>query len=281
MNFSDLSTGIAQGRIVPILGPGALQGARHPQTGEPIPADSNSLILAMNNGKPMAPKLMYEFPRAAMNQELKRGRKFIQQFLTRLYQETAWSVPPLYHWLAGLNLPYVIDLNRDSLLQQLYASRPHTLIFGVARLGGTEYRFKLFDHDGQSYREIQLEQADTKKPVLFKPLGSPIPEAHYIASDADYVDYLTELMGGFAIPAFIKEYRQGKQYALLGLPLGRDTERMMLTELIFAAGTPAAYALMPQATDKEKRFCKRQGIEILAAGIDEWLAAAMPQKVAA
>ena len=49
-------------------------------TGEPIPADSDSLIYAMNDGKPMAPKLMYEFPRAAMNIEVKRGRTTVTKF---------------------------------------------------------------------------------------------------------------------------------------------------------------------------------------------------------
>jgi len=35
--------------------------------GRPIPADSDSLIIAMNDGKPMAPKLMCEFPHAALS----------------------------------------------------------------------------------------------------------------------------------------------------------------------------------------------------------------------
>ena len=41
-----------------------------------IPADSESLIYAMNDGKPMAPRLMYEFPRAAMNLENKKSLEF-------------------------------------------------------------------------------------------------------------------------------------------------------------------------------------------------------------
>ncbi|HKI75113.1 MAG TPA: SIR2 family protein, partial [Pseudomonadales bacterium] len=66
-----LISGIKDGSIVPYLGAGALQGSVSVNGGDPIPADSDSLIHAMNNGSPMAPKLMYEFPRAAMNLELK------------------------------------------------------------------------------------------------------------------------------------------------------------------------------------------------------------------
>ncbi|PVV17411.1 MAG: SIR2 family protein, partial [gamma proteobacterium symbiont of Ctena orbiculata] len=60
MNFQALKAGVASGDIVPYLGAGALKGSSHSETGEPIPADSESLILAMNGGKPMAPRLMYE-----------------------------------------------------------------------------------------------------------------------------------------------------------------------------------------------------------------------------
>ena len=39
---------------------------------------------------------------------------------------------------------------------------------------------------------------------------------------------MTELMGGFAIPRFLKVQRRGKRYLLLGLRLNRDTERIVL-----------------------------------------------------
>ena len=74
--FSEILNGLYENKVVPYLGSGALFDATNKLTGAAMPADSDSLILAMNNGKPMAPKLMYEFPRAAMNQELKRRQKF-------------------------------------------------------------------------------------------------------------------------------------------------------------------------------------------------------------
>ena len=59
--------GLTDGSIVPYLGPGVLADVTSKLDGRPIPATGEQLILAMNNGQPMAPKLMYEFPRAAMN----------------------------------------------------------------------------------------------------------------------------------------------------------------------------------------------------------------------
>jgi hypothetical protein len=262
-----LIAGLKDGSIVPYLGPKVLADVKNTITGEAIPADSDSLILAMNGGKPMAPKLMYEFPRAAMNVELKRGRSAVNKFLTRTYGETNWTRSRAHDWLKAIKPPYVIDINRDTQLQDSYADTPHTLVMGVSRIGGTHFRYKLFAWDGSAY--AKTETLDMGKPVLFKPMGTPKPEANYIASDADYVDYITELMGGLAIPVEIKAYRKDRQYLLLGMRLNRDTERMVLSDMIYSAATPAGWALIPEPTDKERRFCKKLGLEIVAAEVSD------------
>ncbi len=269
-----LIAGITDGSIVPYIGPGVLADVKNAATGAPIPADSDSLIYAMNDGKPMAPKLMYEFPRAAMNVELKRGRTAVTKFLTRTYGETAWTRGAFHDWLKDIAPPYVIDINRDTQLQDSYADAPHTLIVGIARIGGTDYRYKLYRWDGQAYSRV--ESIDTTLPVLFKPMGTPRPEPVYIASDADYVDFITELMGGFSIPPEIKQLRQGKQYLLMGMRLNRDTERMVMADMIFSAAKPAGWVFIAEPTAKERRFCARIGLEIIEADVFEFIGAAQP-----
>ena len=273
---NDLIEGIKNNNIVPYIGAGALAGSVQTESGEPIPADSNSLILAMNNGKPMAPRLMYEFARAAMDLELKRGRTAVNKFLDTTYGDTTWTRAPFHDWLATIKPDYVIDINRDRQLQDSYSDTPHTLIRGISRIAGTNYRFKIHHYDGSQYseKEIDQQQVDTSLPVLFKPMGSPVPDASYIASDADYVDYITELMGGFAIPDFIKQYRKGKQYLFIGLRMTRDTERMVLSDMTYAAAEPRGWALIPEPTEKEIRFCKRLQIEIIEANVNDLLSTA-------
>lgn len=106
-------------------------------------------------------------------------------------------------------------------------------------------------------------------------MGSPKPEPNFIASDADYVDYITELMGGFAIPDFLKEYRKGKQYLLIGMPLNRDSERMVMSDIVYGAAEQKGWVLNKNPTDKERRFCKKIGLEIIDADIEELLTAAI------
>ena len=269
-----LLAGLKDGSIVPYLGPGVLADVKNPATGAAIPADSNSLILAMNDGKPMAPKLMYEFPRAAMNVELKRGRSTVTKFLTRVYGETQWSRAALHDWLKAISPAYVIDINRDTQLQDSYASQPHNLIVGIARIGGTDFRYKIYHWDGASYTLVP--SIDTTQPILFKPMGTPRPEAVYIASDADYVDFITELMGGFSIPPEVKALRKGKQYLLMGMRLNRDTERMVMADMIYSAAEPAGWIFIKEPTDKERRYCQKIGLEIIDAGIFEFFGVSAP-----
>jgi len=271
---TQLVSGLKDGSIVPYLGPGVLADVVSTATGEAMPATSEQLILALNGGKPMAHKLMYEFSRAAMNIELKRGRTAITRFLNTTYGDRAWSRSALHDWLQAIRPPYVIDINRDTQLLDSYADIPHLLILGCARITGNAYRFNLHAFDGESYATITPEQADTSLPILFKPMGAPRPEPSYIASDADYVDFITELMGGFAVPAFVKMYRRDKRYLLLGLRLNRDTERMVLSDLIYGAAQPAGWALIEEPTDKERRFLDKLGIELIEESLHDLMAEA-------
>ncbi|MFI3189340.1 hypothetical protein BCS42_09755 [Crenothrix sp. D3] len=265
--FSEILEGLYDNTIVPYLGSGVLFDAKNKQTGAPMPADSNSLILAMNNGNPMAPKLMYEFPRAAMNLELKRGRNFLGQFLTKLYGETEWTRAAVHDWLAEWRPDYVIDINRDSQLQDSYSDEEHFLIVGAARITASNFRFNCYHYDGKEYFAITQEQLDPTFPILFKPMGTAKPEPSFIASDADYVDYITELMGGFAIPDVLKAYRKDKRYLLIGMPLNRDSERMVMSDITYDAKQPRGWVLNKNPTPKEVCYCKKIGLEIVNADV--------------
>jgi hypothetical protein len=269
--LNQLLADLKNGSLVPYLGPGVLADVRNVASGAPIPATSDELILALNGGKPMSPKLMYEFPRAAMNVELKRGRAAVTKFLDATYGKTPWTRGAIHEWIKALRPAYVIDINRDSQLLDSYAGVAHLLILGCARIGGTDYRFKLFASDGPTYRPIRPEHADLALPILFKPMGAPRPESSYIASDADYVDYITELMGGFAVPVFVKQLRRDKRYLFLGMRFNRDSERMVMSDIIYGAARPAGLALIESPTDKERRFLGRMGIEIVEADCMEML----------
>lgn len=270
--LQQLANKLINKEVIPYLGPGALADVVEVGTQRPIPAENESLILAITGGKPLSSRLMYEFSRAAMDQELKRGRASVIKALNAIYAHKTWTRGALHDWIARILPPYVIDINRDSQLQLSYSTVPHLLIRGIARIAGTQFRFRLDYFNGEHYQEVTQENAPQNVPILFKPMGSPLPNPIYIASDADYVDYLTELMGGFAIPSFLKTYRKQRQYLFLGMRFTRDTERMVLSDIIYDAADPAGWALIPDPTPKERRFCASKKIDLLEASLQEFLA---------
>jgi hypothetical protein len=80
-------------------------------------------------------------------------------------------------------------------------------------------------------------------------------------------------MGSFAIPDFLKEYRKGKQYLFIGVPLNRDSERMVMSDIIYGAAEHKGWVLNKNPTAKEQRYCKKIGLEIVNAGVEDLLAA--------
>jgi len=272
LQLAEIIEGLHIGEIVPYLGPGVLSDVQYAADGRTLLGEGEPLILAMNGGRPLNSRLMTDFGRAAMSLELSKGRKFLTNFLQKTYG-SSYAGGAVHEWLTSLSLPYVIDTNRDVRLQDLWAGRPHTLVVGIARLTASWNRFRLWESDGTSYREVAPEAVNNQLPVLFKPLGTPRPTPTFVASDADYVDYITELMGGFAIPGFLKEYRPGKRYLVLGLRLTRDTQRMILSDMIVDAASPAGWVLIPEPTAKERRYCASKDLEIIECGIPELLAA--------
>ena len=200
VQLEEILEGVRPGRSCLYLGPGVLADVTSAADGRPIPAGDEALILALNGGQPLNRKLMEEFPRAAMHLELKKGRKFLDELPDEPLRRDALDRGAVHEWLAALRLPYVIDTNRDLRLQDLYSTRPHTLVAGTP---GPPGAIPLPPLGARRLRipRGQLDEVNPALPVLFKPLGTPRPEPTYIASDADFVDYITELMGGFAVPA--------------------------------------------------------------------------------
>lgn len=54
-------------------------------------------------------------------------------------------------------------------------------------------------------------------------------------------------------------------YRPLGMRLNRDTERMVLADMIYGAASPAGWVLLENPTDNERRSLKKLEIGLLEA----------------
>ncbi len=254
---------------VPYFGLGIFEGTKTKE-GEQMPFDSDSMILTLNNGRPMSQRLMFEYSRAAMHLEERRGVDYLRQLVNHVYTKE-YAPTPLHKAVLNMMPRYIIDTNRDPKLQELLAFEPHCLILGKSRITAEKDRFELYEYDveNKKYFLVEEEALDDAKKILFKPMGSTLPEPTFVISDADYVDWLTEAMGGFAMPPAIKSYRKAKKYLFLGTSFDRDTDRMVANELtMYLEG---GYVITDKALGKkEKKFIEKHNLEVLEMSLEEF-----------
>jgi hypothetical protein len=255
---------------VPYFGLGIFKGVTT-KDGEEMPYDSDSMILKMNNGRPMSERLMFEYSRAAMHLEQRRGVEYINQLMNHIYTKD-FDATPLQKAIVDMLPRYIIDTNRDSKIQELLAYEPHCLILGKSRIMADKNRYETYEYDveNKKYFLVEDEVLDNAEKILFKPMGSPIPEPTFIISDADYVDWLTEAMGGFALPPILKTYRKTKKYLFLGTSFDRDTDRMVANELTL--DLEGGYVITDKELGKkEKKFIEKHNLEVLDMSLEDFI----------
>lgn len=254
---------------VPYFGLGIFAGTKTKE-GEQMPYDSDSMILMMNNGRAMSERLMFEYSRAAMHLEQRRGVEYMMQLMNHIYTKD-FAPTPLHKAVLDMQPRYIIDTNRDTKLQEILAFEPHCLIIGKSRIMAEKDRFEIYEYDveNKKYFLVEEEALDDAKKILFKPMGSPLPEPSFVISDADYVDWLTEAMGGFAVPTVLKSYRKAKKYLFLGTYFDRDTDRMVANELTM--GLEGGYVITDKELGKkEKKFIEKHNLEVLDMSLEEF-----------
>ncbi|MBN2768672.1 MAG: SIR2 family protein [Campylobacterales bacterium] len=265
---------LKSGTLVPFLGMGIFKGVVA-KDGSMLPYDSDSMVLALNNGRAMSPRLMYEYSRAAMSLEQRKGREFIVQMTNHIYSSKEYEVPPIYALLKEIQPPYMIDTNMDDSACKVYEDVSHFMITGVSRVMGGYDRFiiYLYDVSTKQYDIVEKEQLNADIPILFKPMGSTVPAMDFIVSDADFVDWLTEAMGGYALPPFLKKYKQDKSYLFLGVDFGRDTFRMVANEITLGLKDGIVVESKEELTKKEQSFIEKHNLQIIHQEINDFIEA--------
>lgn len=257
---------------VPYFGLGIFEGVMT-KDGEAMPHDSDSMILAMNNGRAMSARLMFEYSRAAMHLEQRRGVDYIRQLINHIYTKP-FEPTSLQKTIVDMAPRYIVDTNRDSKLQELLSFESHYVVLGKARILGELNRYEIFEYDveNKKYFLVEEEALDDEKKILFKPMGSTLPEPTFIISDADYVDWLTEAMGGFAVPPVLKSYRKTKKYLFLGTAFDRDTDRMVANELTL--DLEGGYVITDKEPGKkEKKFIDKHNLEVIEMSLADFIKA--------
>ena len=263
---------LISGELVPFIGMGVFENTKA-KDGTVLPYDSDSMVLALNNGRAMSPRLMYEYTRAAMSLEQRKGREFIVQMTNHIYSSKEYDIPYAYEFFKDIKPKYMIDTNLDDSGCKVYEDVEHFMITGISRITADYDRFIIykFNPETKEYNEIPKDELNDSLPILFKPMGCTIPSMNFIISDADFVDWLTEAMGGYALPPFLKEYRKGKGYLFLGVDFSRDTYRMVANEITIGLNEGLLVSDKEELTKKENKFIDKNKLELVKQSTDQFL----------
>ncbi|QFR48827.1 hypothetical protein FJR48_03460 [Sulfurimonas lithotrophica] len=263
---------LLSGELVPFIGMGVFENTKA-NDGSNLPYDSDSMILALNNGRAMSDRLMYEYSRAAMSLEQRKGRDFIVQMTNHIYASKKYDLPFTYEFLKDIKPKYMIDTNVDDSSCKVYEDVEHFMITGISRITADYDRFVVYkyDPDAKEYSVISKEELNDTLPILFKPMGCMQPDMNFIISDADFVDWLTEAMGGYALPPFLKEYKKDKSYMFLGVDFSRDTFRMVAHEITLGLKDGFVVTKKDELTKKENKFVDMHNLEVIKDNSDAFL----------
>ncbi len=263
---------LLSGELVPFLGMGVFSNTKA-KDGSTLPYDSDSMILALNNGRAMSKRLMYEYSRAAMSLEQRKGRDFIVQMTNHIYASKEYDLPYAYEFFKEIKPKYMIDTNMDDSGCKVYDDVEHFMITGTSRIMADYDRFIVYKYDPSTkeYTKIDKENLDNSLPILFKPMGCMKPDMNFIVSDADFVDWLTEAMGGYALPPFLKEYKKDKSYLFLGIDFGRDTYRMVANEITLGLKEGLVVTLKDELTKKEDKYVAAHNLKVIHQDTESFL----------
>lgn len=263
---------LLSGELIPFLGMGVFSNTKAAD-GSQLPYDSDSMVLSLNNGRAMSPRLMYEYTRAAMSLEQRRGRDFIVQMTNHIYASKEYDIPYTYEFLKDIKPKYMIDTNLDDSASKIYEDVEHFMITGISRITADYDRFIVYKYnpEAKEYQVIDKEELSDSLPILFKPMGSMIPDMNFIISDADFVDWLTEAMGGYAMPNFLKDYKKEKSYLFLGVDFSRDTYRMVANELTLGLNDGFVVMKKDEYSKKENKFINNHNLQLVEEECDTFL----------
>ena len=270
--MDNIKQALQDGTLVPFLGMGVFYNTKA-SDGSTLPYDSDSMILALNNGRAMSDRLMYEYSRAAMSLEQRKGREFIIQMTNHIYSSKEYELPEAYKILKKIQPKYLIDTNLDDSGCKVYEDVEHFMITGVSRIMADYDRFIVYKYSlsSKTYTKIDKSELNDTIPILFKPMGSTVPEMNFIISDADFVDWLTEAMGGYAIPPFLKTYKMDKSYLFLGVDFSRDTYRMVANEITLGLKGGLVVTTKEELTKKEFKFLSGHNLTQIKEDTDSFL----------
>jgi hypothetical protein len=268
--LQEITAGLAAGTIIPYLGPDVL--TLEPETC-PVPATPNDLVKLLTSKVSVPHKIRNNLTAAAQFIENFKHRKSVTSLMNEAF---APGVQPnvLHRYLSRLVKKPLLIVDTwydDAMAMALFGHSNWGQIQGVSQAEHFGEWVHYFNHDGH---RVEALEADTWHTILYKPLGSIIPEKNFIISDSDYVEVLTEIDIQTPIPPRVQELRIGANFLFLGCRFNNQLTRTYARQVMKRSSDKHWAVIEGPLTRMEQKFLKEQDItriDLPLAQFVEWL----------
>jgi hypothetical protein len=256
---NEVRAGFQGEMLAPYIGPGLYTG------GAEVPNSESALAAFIGKKVALPKRARGNFWAAAQYVESQKHRATVVAYMAEAFSRASEPLP-FHRYLATLPVPLIVDTWYDGGMRAALSGRSDWAeVQGISRAGIGESRWlRAYDPAGT---EITLESLATKKTVLYKPHGAATPAKNFLASDADYVEVLTEIDIQSPIPEVVKERRAKLGFVYLGCRFHDQTLRIYAKQIAKRTRGPAFAVVDPAvgATINEQKFLKELGARVVVA----------------
>jgi hypothetical protein len=282
--IDDVFAGLAEGAVIPYLGPGVL--AAMPGS-EALPGSPARLVLRLTAKASVPHKVRNNLTAAAQFIENFKHRKTVVAAMTEAF--TAEVAPgALHRYFASLpRLPVIVSTWYDDLLMKAFAARKDDAqgcasaaggrmpgaawgaVQGVSQSEHFGTWVQYFDKNGTLVEEARARDWST---LLYQPLGSIAPAANFLVSDTDFVEVLTEIDIQTPIPAQVQERRRDRHFLFLGCHFVNQLDRLFARQIMKRSSDQHWALIEGELTRNEARFLEEKNIVRIDMSLGEFLA---------
>lgn len=252
-----IAAGFRAQTVVPYLGPGAFDLL----AASPIPRNSAELVVALN-AKVAAPgRIRSSLTAVAQYIETRKHRKTLEKLLNDIFRQEV-PATPAHQFLASLPAlpPLIVDVWYDDVLEKLLAEKAAGAwgqIQGISHPQSNGEWVKYYGPDGSV---LDAGAAEGWKTVLYKPCGSVSPAGHYLISDSDFVEILTEIDIQTPIPPVVKDRRAARNFLYMGCRFDAEIQRTFGRQISKRSADRHWAIFAEEPSKNEAKFMEKHGI---------------------